>query len=40
MKRRMGHYEREAWIMAGMLFAIIVINVIASAIVQHWPLHR
>ena len=42
MKRRIGHYQREAWIMAAMLPAIVVIGMAAGTIVQHflkWPHH-
>jgi hypothetical protein len=34
MKRRPNHFEREAWIMALLLPAIIVIGVVAGIVVQ------
>jgi uncharacterized membrane protein YcjF (UPF0283 family) len=34
MKRRRNHFEREAWIMAAIVPAIIVIGVIVGIVVQ------
>jgi len=34
MKRKIGHHEREAWIMAAILPFIIVVGVIAGLIVR------
>jgi hypothetical protein len=40
MKRRLGHHEREAWIMAAIVPATIVIGVVASVIVQYLSRHH
>ena len=39
MKRRLGHHEREAWIMAGTWLAMILVGIVAGLIVQYWPRH-
>ena len=33
-KKRLPHFEREAWIMGLLLPAIVIIGVVASAVVQ------
>ena len=40
MKRRLGHHEREAWIMAAIPLAIIVIGIVAGLIVQYVSRHH
>jgi hypothetical protein len=34
-KKRLPHFEREAWIMGLLLPAIVVVGVVAGIVVQH-----
>lgn len=40
MKRRIGHHQREAWIMAAIPLAIMAIGIIAGVIVQYLSRHH